>query len=217
MPLSPRAAGNSASWPRLLLPAAIGLLLLAYFLLPLDVFGPEQPVLSWTSFALALIVLSLLLLREIRKVVVQAQQGHPATNILVLICLSLVIFAAAYLALARHPGEFNGLHTRLDALYFTVITVSTVGFGDISPAGQAARAVVIVQIGYNFVFLATAASALTTQLRGQVTRRAQHPRPPRRPASGRRRGGSGHHDGDHDGDGDGDHDRTGTPPEDYRG
>jgi voltage-gated potassium channel len=177
MPPSPRAVRGSVRWPQVLLPLAIALLLVAYFLLPLDVFGPHRPVLSWISFGVALVLLSGLLLQEIRRVVVHSTHGHPALNILLLISLSLVIFAAAYLALAHDPGEFKGLHTRLDALYFTVITVSTVGFGDITPSGQTARAVVIVQIGYNFVFLATAVSALGTQLRGQVAQRAQGRRP----------------------------------------
>ena len=236
MPPSPSEADHRARWSWILLLAAICLLLVAYFTLPLDVFGPARPVLSWTSLAvalavlsllllreiqrllleghhghpalgilllvclslvifasaydaLALIVLSLLLLREIRKVVVQAQQGHPATNILVLICLSLVIFASGYYAMSHHPGEFNGLHTRLDALYFTVITVSTVGFGDISPAGQAARAVVVVQIVYNFVFLAAAVSALSSRVRGRVADRAQSRRDG--PGSGGGRAGRG--------------------------
>ncbi|QMU74272.1 two pore domain potassium channel family protein [Streptacidiphilus sp. P02-A3a] len=159
-------------------------MLVGYFTLPLDEFGPERPVLSWTTMVVALVVLSLLLVREIQRLLVNARHGRPAFGILVLVCLSLVIFASSYYALARHHGEFNGLHTRLDALYFTVITVSTVGFGDIAPAGQAARAVVIVQIGYNFVFLAAAASALSAQLRGRAVERAHSPRPRRRRKSG---------------------------------
>ncbi len=186
MPPSPSEADHRARWSWILLLAAICLLLVAYFTLPLDVFGPARPVLSWTSLAVALAVLSLLLLREIQRLLLEGHHGHPALGILLLVCLSLVIFASAYDALARHSGEFNGLHTRLDALYFTVITVSTVGFGDIAPAGQAARAVVIVQIAYNFVFLAAAASALSAQLRGRVVERA-HTRKARQAGKPRRR------------------------------
>ena len=184
MPPSPRWARVLAHWPQALLPAGITLLLVGYFMLPLEEFGPGRPTLSWTCFVVALVLLSGLLLREIRRVVDQLEEGHPAVTLVLLIFLSLVIFATAYLALAKQPGEFVGLRTRLDALYFTVITVSTVGYGDVTPSGQTARALVIVQIGYNLVFLATAASALSTRLRGRAAQRARHRhhagRPPKR-------------------------------------
>ena len=44
------------------------------------------------------------------------------------------------------PGEFDGLLTRIDALYFVVTTLVTVGYGDIHPVGQLARALVSVQM-----------------------------------------------------------------------
>ena len=174
MPHSPRSARGRVDWLQVLLPLTIIPLLFAYFLLPLDVFGPARPALSWSVFAAALVLLSGLLLRQIRNVMVRPERGHPGLSILVLIFLSLVIFSAAYLALASEPGQFVGLHTRLDALYFTVVTVSTVGFGDITASGQVARAVVTVQIGYNLVFLATAVSTLSGQFRGRVADRVQH-------------------------------------------
>ena len=184
-PPTPREESGRVRWLWVTSAAGIVLLLTGYFLLPLDVFGPKRPELSWTVFTVALVALSAMLLREIRRMLEQRHRGHPTRALLMLICLSLVIFSTAYLALAHNPGEFNGLHTRLDALYFTVITVSTVGFGDIAPAGQAARAVVIVQIGYNFVFLAAAVSALTAQLRGRVAHRVRshHHRPPGEPGA----------------------------------
>jgi voltage-gated potassium channel len=169
---APGPAVGSSHFPWVLLPLLIALLVTGYFELPLGVFGPDRPLLSWTSFAIGLVLLSVLLLREIRLVLLESDRGRPAVGIILVIFLSLVIFATAYLSLARHSGEFHGLHTRMDALYFTVITVSTVGYGDVSPAGQAARAVVVVQILYNFVFLAAGTSALTRQIRGRVVRHA---------------------------------------------
>jgi hypothetical protein len=59
-----------------------------------------------------------------------------------------------FYAMSRHnPNAFNGLHTKIDALYFVVTTLSTVGYGDISAASQAARVVVSIQILFNFAML----------------------------------------------------------------
>ncbi|MDH6134054.1 voltage-gated potassium channel [Kitasatospora sp. MAA4] len=169
-------------WLRQLAPAAaFVLLIVGYFTLPLNRFGPAHPVLSWTSFGVALITLAVLLLAQIRKVLLTSDQGRPAAAIALLISLSLVIFASTYLALSHSPGQFNGLHTRVDALYFTLVTTATIGYGDINAAGQTARVVVLVQIFYNFVFLTAGASAFSRQLRGQVGSRMRHrahPEPP---------------------------------------
>ena len=43
--------------------------------------------------------------------------------------------------------------TRTDTLYFTVTVFATVGFGDISPASQAARLVVTAQMILNLIVL----------------------------------------------------------------
>jgi hypothetical protein len=53
----------------------------------------------------------------------------------------------------------------VDALYFTLVTLATIGYGDITPRGQAARGTVVVQILYSFVFLTAAATALSRRVR----------------------------------------------------
>ena len=57
-------------------------------------------------------------------------------------------------------GQINGVITKLDALYFTVTVVSTVGFGDITAVGQTARAVVTIQMIFDLAFLAIAVRVL---------------------------------------------------------
>ena len=62
--------------------------------------------------------------------------------------LLVLLFASVYLAMARaSPASFSTHQlTRTDALYFTVTTFTTVGFGDITPASQGARLVVTAQM-----------------------------------------------------------------------
>lgn len=146
-------------------------LLVAYFTVPLGAFGPHHPVLSWTVFAALLTLLGLGVLREVRQQIL-GLPGRPAPVILLLVCAALVVFSAAYLALARQPGQIDGLYTKIDALYFTVITMSTVGYGDIHPTGQVSRVMVMLQLLYTVVFLTTGVTALTRQVKTRAVQRA---------------------------------------------
>ena len=65
-----------------------------------------------------------------------------------------VLFSLAfYITSRQEPTEVAGLHTRLDALYFTASTILTIGFGDIHAAGQTARALVLLQMAFDVVFV----------------------------------------------------------------
>ncbi|MFD7901112.1 potassium channel family protein [Kitasatospora sp. NPDC059722] len=146
------------------------LLMVGYFTLPLEWFGDRRPVVSWGVFVGALAGLTGTLVAKIVGVM-RGTAKRPVVWLIFLICLTMTIYAATYYVLGARKAEFNGLETRLDALYFTVVTMATVGYGDITPSGQAARLVVVLQIGYNFVFLATAAGTLSRAIRSNVENR----------------------------------------------
>ncbi|MFE2461733.1 potassium channel family protein [Streptomyces sp. NPDC059402] len=173
---SHRRTGRDAVRPWLVRVGIAAVVVVAYFLLPLDHLGPQRPVLSWVLFAVLLTGVAVLLLRQIRHVLLDRPDSRPGVVISLLIVLSVHVFSATYYALAKQPGEFSGLHTRIDALYFTVVTLATVGYGDITPRGQAARVVTVLQITYSFVFLTAAATALTTRMRDMVVRRPERGR-----------------------------------------
>ncbi|MCZ7413933.1 MULTISPECIES: potassium channel family protein [unclassified Streptomyces] len=162
-------------WPLLAVGTAV--LVAAYFELPLGHLGPDRPALSWTVFSVALVLIAALLLRQIRNVLTERGDTRSGLAIAGLMSVTVLVFATAYSALARQPGEFDGLETRVDALYFTVVTLATVGYGDISPSGQSARVVAMVQIVYTFAFLTSAATALSRHVRSRLEHSRQDGEP----------------------------------------
>ena len=148
--------------------AGLTAMVTAYFLLPLDRLGPDRPVLSWVLFGAALALIAVLLLVQVARVLLNVPGVRPGLVIPPLMCLSVLVFATAYQGLAQSPGQVHGITTRLDALYFTMVTLATVGYGDITPRGLSARLVAILQILYSFIFLTAAATALTNHLRNTL-------------------------------------------------
>ena len=48
--------------------------------------------------------------------------------------------------MAREPASFNEQLSGVDAIYFALVTLTTVGFGDISARSQIARVIVTTQL-----------------------------------------------------------------------
>lgn len=93
------------------------------------------------------------------------EEALPVNRLVLLTVLGIALFALADFTVATiREGEFVGLRTRTDALYFAVVTLATVGYGDIHAQGQLARALVTIQIAFNLVVLATAFSLLSRRL-----------------------------------------------------
>jgi voltage-gated potassium channel len=88
--------------------------------------------------------------------------GARIENLVAIILWAVAFFALVYFRLSLAPDQLIGIGTRLDAVYFTVSTLTTVGFGDIVAVGQAARAVVAVQMVFNISVLALAVRVLLT-------------------------------------------------------
>ncbi|WP_203453608.1 potassium channel family protein [Jiangella aurantiaca] len=77
----------------------------------------------------------------------------------------VVFFAVSYYLIERNtPGEFEGLATRTDALFYTVVTLRTVGYGDVHAAGQAARAGTTVQITFDLVVVGALFAVASAQM-----------------------------------------------------
>lgn len=119
----------------------------------------------WWGIAAGVVLLAVLvvwLVDRVRRVARSERPVVEAAAALVQVLFVLVAgFAATYYALNHDGTQVAGLETRIDALYFTVTTLSTVGFGDVVAVGQEARIVVIIQILFNLVFLGTAVRVLS--------------------------------------------------------
>ena len=103
----------------------------------------------------------------------------PVAGLLTALVGGVAFFALAdYTTAILGPGQFVELETKTDALYFTMATLTTVGYGDVHAAGEIARAVVIVQLVFNVVVIATGASVLSRQI-GNRARERHAAAPPR--------------------------------------
>ena len=154
------------------------LLVVVYYLVPVqpDLSGAAAAVRAGGTVAAALAVAML-----VGRLVVRVQRGESggaAAGLVVALVGGVVLFAFIdYLVAVTMPGQFADLRTKTDALYFTVTTLATVGFGDVHAAGQLARAVVTGQQVYNLVVIATGGTALVNH----ITRRRAGT-PPQTPA-----------------------------------
>jgi len=78
-----------------------------------------------------------------------------------------LVFAFAYLAIGSFkPDAFadqanaDGVRGSADYLYFSFITLTTVGFGDVVPVGKVARALVVLEALLGQIFLVTTVARL---------------------------------------------------------
>lgn len=139
---------------------AIATLVTLYAILPLRGRG------WWTGALVGLVSLVAvfpLAVRQARAILSSSMPMIDAFGAIALLFTILVLsFSAVYYAIARNPEQFSDLRTRLDAVYFTTATVSTVGYGDIAATGQTARAVATAQIVFDFVFIGVAIRLVTS-------------------------------------------------------
>jgi hypothetical protein len=131
---------------------------------------------GWLGAVLALgaiAVIAPLTVRRVRAVVTSDQPVLEAIQAVVLLLTVLVFgFAGVFVALDGRGDQFVGLDTKIDAVYFTVTTLSTVGYGDVHAVGQAGRVAVTLQIVFNLTFLAVAVRVLVGAAQHRVAERS---------------------------------------------
>jgi hypothetical protein len=161
----PKTRGHPIRW----LLACVALIVL-YAVVPIE-SEPDDGVLAlrWVGTVLLLVALASAIrwqaLRQLRE------PDAPVGALIVGILAGLLLFALLDYGLAVHqPGEFNDLRTRVDALYFALSTLLTVGFGDVSAQGQTARVVLCLQMAFNITAIAGSASLVTRKFAQRAAR-----------------------------------------------
>jgi len=88
----------------------------------------------------------------------------PLGGLVVGVVAGTLFFALLDYGIAVHaPGQFDGLASRIDALYFALATLFTIGYGDITAAGQFGRMVLCIQMLFNVIVIATVASYIVSE------------------------------------------------------
>jgi len=144
------------TWAR---PAVAAILIMtAYFLLPLRLaeLAGEQFLLRGSGLLVCLGALTWLVGRQVRRALDPGRRvGERLAMLVTLVVVVVTVFAVIYVTIAE---QFAGLETRMDALYFSVTTLTTVGYGDIAAKGQVARAIVTVQMMFDLIIVTSAIS-----------------------------------------------------------
>ncbi|MEU9480146.1 ion channel [Streptomyces sp. NPDC048191] len=88
--------------------------------------------------------------------------------------LYLVLFASGYYLLERAaPGSFSEPLTKTDALYFTLTTFTTVGFGDITAVSQTGRVLVMCQMTCSLLLVGLAVRVIAAAVRVGLRRQGR--------------------------------------------
>ena len=152
--------------------AILVVVLVLYFTVPVSREIEGSDLVQLVVSVVALVLLAVAVLSEVRHQLVDAERRID--GLVIALMISVLAFALGFYVMAeRNPAQLPGLDTRIDALYFTMTTLLTVGYGDIHAAGQAARTLVLIQMVFNVVIIATAASTITTRIRSRAEVRAE--------------------------------------------
>ncbi len=150
--------------------AIVGVLV-AYYLTPVNVIGTGE----WLDLVVTLVALAVLVY------VVRAQwlrylddtiEGGAYGGLALVLIVVVAAFALGYFVLETNSsGQFEGLVTRTDALYFAMTTLTTTGYGDIHPSGGFARILVTANMFFNLVFIAAVGVVLKNRLGSRLETR----------------------------------------------
>ncbi|HKJ11178.1 MAG TPA: potassium channel family protein [Ornithinimicrobium sp.] len=153
------------------LSVAVVAVLVAYYFAPIGAGGPLLLVnllVTLMAVALCVYVVRALVLTYLDDSVEHGAFGTLAALLIVVVVLfSMGYYLVEYLS----PGQFSGLSDRTDALYFSMTTLTTTGFGDIHAQGNLARIMVTGQMFFDLVFLATVGAVVSNRLGMRIARK----------------------------------------------
>jgi hypothetical protein len=142
--------------------------LLCYYFFP--VTGESSALWQSLLFFVGLGLLVWWIIRELMKQVSAGSNPRVGVGSLITLLYPVVALFALFYYVIQHndPTQFDGLVTRTDSLYFTIITLGTIGYGDITAVGQLARVITMIQVAFDLVvigaFVAVASSRVQVLL-----------------------------------------------------
>jgi voltage-gated potassium channel Kch len=136
-----------------------------YFVVPLrpEDLTDGQPAFRWPGLVIGFTVMGFLVRLQVKRALRPGRLLIEQLSVL----LTLVAVVAAGFAAFYYRGaeQFVGIETRMDALYFSMTTLTSVGYGDVVPTGQAARALVTAQMVFDLIIVTSAISTIVGALR----------------------------------------------------
>jgi hypothetical protein len=152
--------------------AFVVVLLVLYAIVPLnESTGTTITVVVLCS--LGLVVFGIVFIRRLRAI---TRSDYPLVtageSLIEVLAVFVVLFAMIHLAIAdAAPGSYSEPLDRLDAVYFAVTVLTTVGFGDISPVSSSARLATTIQMLADLFLIAAAARVIIGVARRSDARR----------------------------------------------
>jgi voltage-gated potassium channel len=154
---------------------AFAVVLGVYYLLPVGDGGGD--VSTVIRLVLGVLLFGTILAWQIRQILRSAVPALQAVEALIVaIPTFIVVYASTYVGLeSALPGSFSHTLDKSTALYFTVVTLGTVGYGDIAPVSTGARLAVSSQIMLDLVLIAVVVRLLTGAARRSLDRKVEPP------------------------------------------
>lgn len=148
----------------------VGTVLIAvYAVLPVGGVSGFQIIIRLATAGLVIIGTVLWGIHAVNKAALPLPRAMEA--LFVTIFVAMATFATAYLNLSAHDSDsFSEPLGKISSLYFTVTTLATVGYGDITPKSDPARISVMIQMVINVAVVGTAVKVIIEKAR---TRRGE--------------------------------------------
>jgi lysylphosphatidylglycerol synthetase-like protein (DUF2156 family) len=154
-------------------------IIVLYFVLPLT--DREVDVGALVTLSLGALLFIAVLWWQFRRVFkADLPQLMAFEAVIVSVPLFVVIYSSTYLVMSNlNEASFTERLDHISSLYFTVVTLGTVGYGDIAPKTDVARMIVTSQVLLDLALLALLVRAFM-----EVTRRRLSKEDPPAPADG---------------------------------
>lgn len=154
---------------------AFAVVLGVYYVLPVG--GDRIDVSTVVRLMLGVLLFLAILAWQVRQILRSAVPALQAVEALIVaIPTFIVVYASTYVGIeSAVPGSFSQSLDKSAALYFTVVTLGTVGYGDIAPVSTGARLVVSSQVMLDLVLIAVVVRLLTGAARRTLDRKVEPP------------------------------------------